>query len=705
MSGSHDEEDHKTTPNDPTRQRRSPFVNRRLAWRPRQQGDSHTSSVERRNNVEVVSKGPLGLHLLHASPEPLIDLIFVHGLKGDSIKTWTRNGDLKTYWPQAWLPMEDGLKNTEIFTFGYDSNWTSSRPSFLNVHDFGQSLLEEMRNAPQLRNNTQRPIILIGHSMGGLIIKKAFILAQNVPDFKTRIRSIFFLSTPHKGNDFASTLNNILALSGILSSRNYLADITTGSASLRSINEGFGRLARDLPIVSFYETLQTKIGVSSLLIVDKDSAVLGSSYRNEKVLLMNADHRSICKYESVDDTNYIRIKNALTGAVESVLQDVSKNKREEFKQQMKALASYLGVSGCPNERYPKVEGSCEWLDARDDFQAWMECSIPLSGSGPDSPAKVEDLAVFWVHANPGTGKTVLASHVFSQLERLELQCACFYFHAGNKISGSLGAFLRSVSYQMAFNNSEIREKLFRLYQDDLTFDMDDSWAIWANVFKKGIFQSQSGSPQYWVIDGLDECHKYQDLFTMLERERPNFPLQIFLTSRNVLDMQRLKKTLQPSSSTFTCFEIPTHNSLHDIRCYIESRIDNLPIDNKHDREDLAAVILRKSNASFLWVRLVLDELETVYSSDTIMEVLDGIPEGMVAHYERTIKAMAANTREKDIAKAVLLWTATGARKLTVSELSQALKLDINALLPSAKSAVQGLCGQLVAVDHETDPDF
>jgi len=37
-----------------------------------------------------VVKAPLGLHLLHLAIEPLIDIIFVYGLRGVSIKTWKK---------------------------------------------------------------------------------------------------------------------------------------------------------------------------------------------------------------------------------------------------------------------------------------------------------------------------------------------------------------------------------------------------------------------------------------------------------------------------------------------------------------------------------------------------------------------------------------------------------------------------------------
>ena len=60
-----------------------------------------------------------------------------------------------------------------------------------------------------------------------------------------------------------------------MSSRHYLDDIKVGSTSAQLINVEFSNCASDLPIFSFYETLQTKLAISTSLIVDKSSAILG----------------------------------------------------------------------------------------------------------------------------------------------------------------------------------------------------------------------------------------------------------------------------------------------------------------------------------------------------------------------------------------------------------------------------------------------
>jgi hypothetical protein len=138
--------------------------------------------------------GPLGLNLLNSPPDPLIDLIFVHGLRGGSTKTWWKSEDQRLFWPQAWLPRDADLQNARIHSFGYNSDWGGSQDASLDLTDFGRLLFGHLATSPVLQKgkqvisspspacmNTgirkmltlyQTPILLIGHSMGGLVMMK-----------------------------------------------------------------------------------------------------------------------------------------------------------------------------------------------------------------------------------------------------------------------------------------------------------------------------------------------------------------------------------------------------------------------------------------------------------------------------------------------------------------------------------------------------
>ena len=58
-------------------------------------------------------------------------------------------------------------------------------------------------------------------------------------------------------------------------------------------------------------------GVTSGPVVDKSSAVLG--YKGERNTFINATHRYICKFDSVNDPEYVKLKNSLSSAVDNLL--------------------------------------------------------------------------------------------------------------------------------------------------------------------------------------------------------------------------------------------------------------------------------------------------------------------------------------------------------------------------------------------------
>ena len=200
-----------------------------------------------------------------------------------------------------------------------------------------------------------------------------------------------------------------------------------------------------------------------------------------------------------------------------------------------------------------------------------------------------------------------------------------------------------------------------------------------------------------MIDALDECVKYAEFFTLLSKVETSFPLRILVTSRT---MPEIQSHFLRFGKNVVCKEIDLQDSMRDIEAYIQNRIEALPLDSSHQRQELANKILAKSDGCFLWVHLVLHELSCVYTDKSVWTALDEIPEGMVPFYQRMIETMSRNTRDMDIAKAILIWTVYSVRPLRASELQQALSLDIGANVLSIKKTIEGLCGQLVYVDKK-----
>jgi hypothetical protein len=93
-------------------------------------------------------KGSLGLNLLFDPSEPLIEYVFIHGLGGGSTKTWCAQPNASFFWPKEWLPRQPAFKNVRIHSFGYNANWMEKGYAYAGVYDFGQALLQALRNSP-----------------------------------------------------------------------------------------------------------------------------------------------------------------------------------------------------------------------------------------------------------------------------------------------------------------------------------------------------------------------------------------------------------------------------------------------------------------------------------------------------------------------------------------------------------------------------
>jgi hypothetical protein len=209
----------------------------------------------------------------------------------------------------------------------------------------------------------------------------------------------------------------------------FLTDLEKNSYALDMINDDFRHYADELRLVSFYEMLKLNIGMQSALIVEKDSAYIG--LRHERIQPLNADHRTICKFGSADDPNYIKAITAIASIVEDVLSKTSTKKDREQRLQLSTLQTYLDMTDKPvddlsNEKDGQTKGSCTWIEEREGFQSWLEPAVPA-------------VPLYWIYAPPATGKTVLAAHIISHIQGLHRDCSYYFFRHGQQDGNGLSA--------------------------------------------------------------------------------------------------------------------------------------------------------------------------------------------------------------------------------------------------------------------------
>lgn len=209
-----------------------------------------------------------------------VDVIFFHGLEGDAKDTWIN----KEY--NFYLPREVGENtNTRCFVIGYSN--PASR--FLGK---GMSLEERSKNLlALLRSNflLERSTVLVGHSFGGLLIKKIMLeikLAGDAVHFDN-LKGVVFLATPHSGSRWA---NLIYLAQGVFGGTLAVRDLRYKNRELIALNKDFDRLVSG---EAFKVKLQSYGENANFMVVNARSS-------NPKVascehLAIDANHSEICK--------------------------------------------------------------------------------------------------------------------------------------------------------------------------------------------------------------------------------------------------------------------------------------------------------------------------------------------------------------------------------------------------------------------------
>ena len=137
-------------------------------------------------------------------PAGIVDVLLIHGLGGNARRTWTLATDAGAYWPK-WLA--EDLPQARIWCAEYPSEPSGWLGDSLPLADSAASILDRMTQ----RDFGARPIVLIGHSLGGLVAKELMRTAHDAEsaswqNIGKHIAGVCFLATPHRGAFLADFL-------------------------------------------------------------------------------------------------------------------------------------------------------------------------------------------------------------------------------------------------------------------------------------------------------------------------------------------------------------------------------------------------------------------------------------------------------------------------------------------------------------------
>jgi hypothetical protein len=642
---------------------------------------------------------PLGLTVLYEPDKgPAADIVFVHGLGGSSQQTWSKNKDPALFWPREWLPLESGLSDVRISTFGYSAHLTSpvNAKTFLNISDFAIDLLFRLRFATtdgeKPLNIGKVPLIFVTHSMGGLVVKKAFILGQNDMTYQSLVRSIsgiIFLSTPHRGTDLANVMNRILSACFSLSPKQYIAELQSNSQSLLEINEQFRHLAPKTEIVSFFETRKTSVGMSSVLILERDSSTLG--YPGEISKHLDADHHGVCKFLSPRDPDYTSVRDILKYLVEKTRSSSTQEPSPMSSDEIATTIMFLGNPEVPSDDLEffadkRLAGSCEWLVHESAFAKWFESTA-------------ENPVLLWCNGRPGSGKSVMSSYVVNTVQEQGLACSYYFFKSGAQNKNNLTTFLCSVASQIAIRIPEYRRRLLRLFEDSFIIEGAALRLLWQKLFLSTLTKTSLREPLFLIIDGLDEAENGPLLLKMLtDLVEARLALRIMVVSRST---PALTTAFDRLRKRFVCSQISLDNGQKDLQSYVVEEMEEMRGDETF-KEHVIAQILEKADGNFLWVHLVVKEILQCHTEDSVSEALTQVPEDLGLLYERMDENLAriSKSSEREMGRAILMWAACSRYSLSLQELQSALHPEHPGII-DMRHSIQRTCGEFVIIDNRS----
>ena len=597
---------------------------------------------------------------------------------------------MNNLWPKHLLPTASGLSTARILTFGYNAHFMSRKEqASLNIGDFAKDLLFQMKyceSGPERIG--QVPIIIVAHSMGGLVIKKAFVDgSQNgeYSDIISSIKAIFFLATPHRGTNLARTLNNILASSPFgHSPKDYVSQLASRSPAIDDLNESFRHHAYKLQTFSFYETLSTNVGpINSLLIVEKQSSILG--YPDEVSQPMNANHHDVCKLKSADDPDYVTFVGALRSVVSTAqpLEETGHSLNEDLAQ----IAKYLDIAGAPDEdlvsaRLRRKEGTCQGFLNCPEFHDWV--------TNRSSPP------ILWVHAPPGSGKSTLCGSVVDQLLDEKRDYAYFFFKYEDVRKRSVSYLFRSLAYQMATMIPAYRHELTRLANSGLRLHVSDIPGSWKRLFMSILSKIQLGGMVCWVIDGLDESESSKEVVDFISSVADfKGQVRVLFFSR---PLPIISKSFQRARRKTPVTEMAIRSNENDIRLFVADEIDYLLSDDDF-KSKIVGEVLKRSQNNFLWVSLVLERIVQCQRQEQVRQVLETTPDGMGRLFDRMLNMVeqVEAPEDKKLARSLLSWAMYAREPLTIKQLSESGAIKIETVM-NLKHTVSQVCGQFVTID-------
>ncbi|KAI1735247.1 hypothetical protein F4680DRAFT_435907 [Xylaria scruposa] len=650
----------------------------------------------------------MGLTTLVNPETAVLDIIFVHGFTGDSVKTWqytgpdveeksipvkesnsrwrphlfqTPNDDSNehkhagTYWPKDLLPL--AVKDARILTFGYDTHIRhvlAGQTSQNGVYDISWDFLVALE--AQRRGHISRPIIFIVHSLGGIVVKELLRRSdrchgshQFLQSIAESTHGIIFFGTPHGGADPRGFLLRIaekaVKAAGFSVNEKIVSTLLPSSERLRELRDDFGPLAMkyDWIIHSFQEQYGVAM-LSGKKVVD-DSL----SYLNVPTVEITEhiarNHMEMCRFSSSNDPEYIKV----VAAVDRMVQALRQNNTSEKLHHAAASPSVSDIKESLAFEHDKTRfeaiasehhDTCTWLLKKPEYLNWLNKANYQDHHG-----------ILWIRGKPGAGKSTLTKYAIKQARQSRNQdyFIFFFFNArGTELEKTTAGLYRSLIIQLldCIPTDDIRSPLL---------DKIPTWSVGAlqDLLKRIVVEITPEHNLVCYVDALDECEEdpiremvsiFEELGHTVAKRGENF--YVWFSSRHYpyVSVQH--------SCTFVLEDANGHSQ--DLKTYVN---DKLRIGSSKPAQDVKIELLSKASGVFLWLALVVPMLNREFDRGrlhALKQRLRDIPSDLHALFQDMITRSSHSKTELELC---LRWVLYARQPLSIWQLYHGILTGTN----------------------------
>ncbi|KAI8966809.1 hypothetical protein F5Y11DRAFT_4630 [Daldinia sp. FL1419] len=608
-------------------------------------GRSSSSTLDSREKILVRAdgRGPLILFDGTQNGDDGIDIVFVHGLFGQRSGTWTKAG---VCFPRDFLGQD--IPGVRIIVWG----WTGALGTGGTFSEQAENLLADIA---RIRTATKRPIIFVGHGLGGLVIKEALVTAamSRIYGAHVELGNVYpktigcvFLGTPHVRGGKRS-LGECIATTALLSptppTSQLLKAFRESDKAFENLHSTFLMISRDIRIICAREKLPTTITASADVVKDADGMELGrgtiqmmvprdcatyDSFNVSKLDVM-VTHQDLARCKSRDDPGYAQIVQYLVKAA-TALTPAEVEAREPRNQEILNALYFDTMTERESRIDPAYGDTCDWILNPN------QSPLPNFLRSNDT--------VLWISGTAGSGKSTLMKHLWrsEQLKQQlmdgwgqggDLHMACFFmFEGGGPIQKSYEGFQRSILYQILSARRDLIRVAFPSFFEGpwpppvlFTSNRNLNQAFYS------IFAQMSDSLRLFIfMDGLDE-------YRIIDRKDQYEPKELDVTYKNTGDefwgqskwamdshneisklvnsmgnkdnikfiiTSRELSVFEEAFVDFPRIRLQEHTE-RSITQYVAGRLEDeapgLP-----DTNNLCREIAQKSHGDILWARLAID---------------------------------------------------------------------------------------------------